>query len=178
VLARSYARQFGRCFITAMPTSLYGPNDNFDPETAHVLPALIRKVHEAKERGLATVTLWGSGRPLRELLHVDDLADACVFLAKRYSGQDPINIGSGDEISISGLASLVAEVVGYKGAFVMDGSKPDGTPRKRLDTTRMSELGWHPTIALRDGVAELYEHWLARMAAAASHLNQPQSAVP
>jgi GDP-L-fucose synthase len=176
VLARSYARQFGSCYITAMPTSLYGPNDNFDQETAHVLPALIRKIHEAKERRLGTVTLWGSGTPLREFLHVDDLADACVFLAKRYSGHEPINIGSGKEINIRGLAGLVAEVIGYKGKFVMDRSKPDGTPRKRLDTTRMDELGWGPTIALRDGIAELYAHWLERMAAATSYLKQPQSA--
>lgn len=166
MLASAYSRQFGLRFITAMPTNLYGPNDNFDPQTAHVLPALIRKIHEAKLRGSNTVTLWGSGNPLREFLHVDDLADACIFLAKEYEDASPINIGSGQEISIRALAELIADVVGYKGAFAMDVSKPDGTPRKLLDTTRMDRLGWHPTIGLRDGVAALYRHWLARSEAA------------
>lgn len=162
MLAGAYSRQFGLRFITAMPTNLYGPNDNFDPQTAHVLPALIRKIHEAKLRGSNTVTLWGSGNPLREFLHVDDLADACVFLAKEYEDASPINVGSGQEISIRALAELIADVVGYTGAFVMDVSKPDGTPRKLLDTTRMDRLGWHPTISLKDGIAALYQHWLAR----------------
>jgi GDP-L-fucose synthase len=162
MLARAYARQFGCRFITAMPTNLYGINDNFDPQTAHVLPALVGKIHEAKERGLATVTLWGSGRPLREFLHVDDLADACVFLAKRYDDASPINIGSGQEISIRDLAGLIAEVIGYEGSFVMDRSKPDGTPRKLLDTTKMERLGWRPTIPLGEGIRELYRHWQAR----------------
>lgn len=162
MLASAYSRQFGLRFITAMPTNLYGPNDNFDPQTAHVLPALIRKIHEAKLQGSNTVTLWGSGNPLREFLHVDDLADACIFLAKEYEDASPINVGSGQEISIRALAELIADVVGYKGAFAMDVSKPDGTPRKLLDTTRIDRLGWHPTISLRDGVAALYRHWLAR----------------
>lgn len=164
VLARSYARQFGRRYMTIMPTNLYGPNDNFDPQQAHVLPALIRKIHDAKTGSVSNVSIWGSGRPLREFLHVDDLADACIFLAGNYDGRDPVNVGSGEEISIRSLAELVAEVVGYQGRFVFDLSKPDGTPRKRLDTTRIEKLGWRPSIALRDGVKELYAHWLSRIA--------------
>lgn len=156
MLARSYQRQHGLTYITAMPTNLYGPNDNFDPETSHVLPALISKIHEAKLQGSDTVSLWGSGRPLREFLHVDDLADACVFLAKHYDDAEPINIGSGQEVSIRELAELIAEVVGYKGRFVHDRSKPDGTPRKRLDTTKMDQLGWRARIPLRQGIEELY----------------------
>ena len=168
MLAKAYSGQFGLRFITAMPTNLYGPNDNFDPRTAHVLPALVRKIHEAKEADLQNVTLWGSGRPRREFLHADDLADACVFLVKKYEEASPINIGSGHEISIRSLAELVAEVVGYKGAFVMDLSKPDGTPRKLLDTRKMDKLGWRPTIPLRQGVEGFYREWLSRGGSCAS----------
>ncbi|WP_274425379.1 GDP-L-fucose synthase family protein [Chelativorans sp. YIM 93263] len=161
-LAEAYSRQFGDRFITAMPTNLYGPNDNFDPETAHVLPALLRKIHEAKAARRKTVTLWGTGRPLREFLHVDDLADACAFVMKHYRSPEPINIGTGREISIAGLARLIASIVGYDGDFVFDSSKPDGTPRKLLDTSRLGALGWRAKITLEDGVRDLYR-W--RMAA-------------
>ena len=176
VLAASYARQFDRRYMTVMPTNLYGPNDNFDPAQAHVLPALIRKFHEAREDGRPGVTVWGSGKPLREFLHVDDLADACVFLAGRYEGTGPINVGSGEEISIGALAELVADIVGYRGRIDFDPSKPDGTPRKLLDTTRIGDLGWRPKIALRDGVGQLYRHWLDRMARERDPLPVPRLA--
>ncbi|PRD41691.1 GDP-fucose synthetase [Phyllobacterium phragmitis] len=159
-LAQFYNKQYGDCFISAMPTNLYGPNDNFDPETSHVLPALIRRIHEAKMSGLQSVTLWGTGTPLREFLHVDDLADACVYLMKNYSGCEHVNIGAGEEISIRDLASLIAEIVGYRGSFAYDTTKPDGTPRKRLDTSRMEAMGWHAGIGLREGISDLYARWL------------------
>lgn len=159
-LAEAYVRQYGRQFITAMPTNLYGPNDNFDPQTSHVLPALLRKIHEAKVEGRGTVTLWGTGKPLREFLHVDDLADACVFIARHYKGPEPINIGAGRELSIAALARLIAEIVGYEGAFVFDTSKPDGTPRKFVDASRLNALGWRAEISLEDGVRDLYRRWL------------------
>lgn len=158
-LAESYARQYRSRFVSAMPCNLYGPNDNFDREKSHVLPALIRKFHEAKVDGAPTVTIWGSGRPLREFLHVDDLADACVRVMRHYDGPGPINIGTGADISIADLAALVAEVVGYRGRMVFDTSRPDGTPRKLLDTSRMRELGWLPRIDLRQGIAESYRLW-------------------
>ncbi|KXF78718.1 GDP-fucose synthetase [Paramesorhizobium deserti] len=160
-LAQFYNKQYGDCFISAMPTNLYGPNDNFDPETSHVLPALMRRIHEAKVNGSPSVTLWGTGTPLREFLHVDDLADACVHLMKNYSGSEHINIGAGQEISIRDLASLIAEIIGYQGHFAYDTSKPDGTPRKRLDTSRMEAMGWRARIDLRGGIGDLYIRWLA-----------------
>lgn len=158
-LAEAFSRQFGDRFITAMPTNLYGPNDNFDPETAHVLPALVRKIHEAKVARRKTVTLWGTGRPLREFLHVNDLANACVFVMKHYRSPEPINIGAGKEISIAGLARLIAGIVGYEGGFVFDTSRPDGTPRKLLDTSRLDALGWRAEIPLEDGIRDLYYRW-------------------
>lgn len=158
-LAQFYRQQFGKCFITGMPTNLYGPNDNFDPETSHVLPALIRKIHEAKVADAETITLWGSGTPLREFLHVDDLADACVHLMKHYSGSEPVNIGSGTEISINDLALMIADIVGYNGRLRYDRTKPDGTPRKRLDTSRMDKLGWRPAVPLTLGIQDLYAYW-------------------
>ncbi|MDB5562046.1 MAG: fucose synthetase family protein [Hyphomicrobiales bacterium] len=161
-LAQACVTQHGRSFITAMPTNLYGPNDNFDPETSHVLPALLRKLHEAQINGLRTVSIWGSGNPLREFLHVDDLADACVLILKRYDDPQPINIGTGSEISIRDLALLVADVVGYRGELVFDTGKPDGAPRKLLNASKMQSLGWSAQVDLRSGVRELYEHWLAR----------------
>ncbi|GAB1580862.1 GDP-L-fucose synthase family protein [Phyllobacterium phragmitis] len=161
-LAQFYSRQYGDCFISAMPTNLYGPNDNFDPETSHVLPALIRRIHEAKVNGAPSVTLWGTGRPLREFLHVDDLADACVHLMKHYSGLEHVNIGAGQEISIRDLASLIAEIIGYGGQFAYDTTRPDGTPRKRLDTSRMEAMGWRARISLREGISDLYVHWLVK----------------
>ncbi|QNQ64196.1 GDP-L-fucose synthase [Brucella sp. 6810] len=162
--AQSCARQFGDRFITAMPTNLYGPNDNFDPASSHVLPALIRRLHEARMRGAEEVVLWGSGKPLREFLHVDDLADACLHLLRFYNGIEPVNIGSGEEISIKELALTVARIVGYEGRFEHDLSKPDGTPRKLLDTSRIEALGWQPRIRLEDGLRDVYRNWLEETA--------------
>lgn len=158
-LAEAYSRQHGKSFITAMPTNLYGPNDNFDLDTSHVMPALIRKIHDAKMSGSSTVTIWGTGRSIREFLHVDDLADAAVFLTRNYDGREHVNIGSGREISIGELAALVARAVGFEGSFVFDTSKPDGTPRKGLETSKMERLGWKPSIRLEDGIAQLYALW-------------------
>ena len=150
-------RQHGRRWISAMPTNLYGPNDNYHPENSHVLAALIRRFHESKERGDTEVTIWGTGTPLREFLHVDDLASAVEFLLKNYDEPDTINVGSGQEISISELAKLIAEVVGFEGAISHDLSKPDGTPRKILDSSRLHQLGWSPHWQLREGIVNAYE---------------------
>jgi len=151
-LCQAYRTQYGRRFISAMPTNLYGPHDNFDLTSSHVLPALIRKFHDAKGEGRKDVTVWGSGRPKREFLHVDDLADACHFLMQRYDEASHINVGTGEDLSISDLAMMVREVV-YPGAeLVFDAGKPDGTPRKLLDVSRLHALGWTHTIALRDGI--------------------------
>ncbi|MFC7334913.1 GDP-L-fucose synthase [Rhodocista pekingensis] len=152
-LCEAYRRQHGCDFISAMPTNLYGPNDSFHPENSHVLPALLRKVHEAKAAGRETVELWGSGRPRREFLHVDDLADACVHLLRHWSDERTINVGTGTDIAIAELAALIAEVVGWRGRFVYDPTKPDGTPRKLLDVSRLTALGWTPRIPLREGIA-------------------------
>ena len=160
MLGQAYREQYGMNVVSAMPTNLYGPGDNFDPETSHVLPALIRKFHEAGKSGASHVVLWGSGSPFREFLHVDDLAEACLFLMRRYDDGDVLNIGSGRDISIRGLASLVAETIGYSGEVVWDESKPDGTPRKLLDSSRISALGWQPRISLRDGLAATYAWFL------------------
>ncbi len=164
-LAEAYASQYGCRFFTAMPTNLYGPNDNFDAQSAHVLPALIRKIDTARRMNQSSVTIWGSGRPLREFLHVDDLADACTFLLEHYEDTGPVNIGSGEEISIMELTRLVAEIAGYRGEIVCDTTKPDGTPRKRLETSKLDGMGWHPKIALRDGVREVYAAWSDSQAA-------------
>lgn len=158
-LAQAYRKQFGCDFISAMPTNLYGPGDNFDLSGSHVLPALIRKVHEAKEQG-AAVEIWGTGSPLREFLYVDDCADACIHLMEHYSGEMAINVGSGDEISILDLTRLIMDVIGYQGEVVNDLTKPDGTPRKLLDSSRMNALGWTPRIALREGIAKAYAAFL------------------
>jgi GDP-L-fucose synthase len=155
-LCRSYNRQYGTNFISVMPTNLYGPGDNFDLNTSHVLPALIRKFHEAKRNSAPSVTVWGTGTPRREFLHVDDLADACVHVMARHDGNELINIGCGDDIAIGDLARLVAEVVGYEGRLEFDTSKPDGTPRKLLDVTRLGRLGWAPSIGLREGIERTY----------------------
>ena len=155
-LCQAYRRQHGADFISAMPTNLYGPADNYDLRGSHVLPALLRKVHEAKRHHLPTITLWGTGTPYREFLHVDDLADACVHLMKAYSGEGPINVGSGQELTIRELAETIAEVLGWQGQLLFDATKPDGTPRKRLDTTRLEALGWQPRIDLRAGIADAY----------------------
>ncbi|MBU6367489.1 MAG: GDP-L-fucose synthase [Gemmatimonadetes bacterium] len=162
-LCRSYNRQYGTNFVSVMPTNLYGPGDNFDLATSHVLPALLRKVHEAKVTGAPTVTVWGSGTPRREFLHVDDLADACVHLMRVHDGSELVNIGCGDDIAIADLARLVADVVGYHGALVFDASKPDGTPRKLLDVRRLAALGWSARIPLREGIAGTYQ-WFLRHA--------------
>ena len=158
-LCQAYRRQYGCDFISAMPTNLYGSGDNFDLATSHVLPALIRKAHEAKLSGAPEMVIWGTGTPLREFLHVDDLADACVFLLRNYSDESHINVGSGREISILDLAAMVARIVGYGGAITCDASKPDGTPRKRMDSGRLEALGWQPSISLEDGIADVYRRF-------------------
>lgn len=163
-LCQAYRRQWGCDFISAMPNNLYGPGDNFDLEDSHVLPALLRKIHEAKRDGRETVTLWGSGRPLREFLHVDDLADALVFLMRRYSDAPHVNIGSGEEVSINDLAALIAETVGWRGSFVHDTAMPDGVPRKLLDVSRLHAMGWTATTGLREGIAETYRWYLEHRA--------------
>jgi GDP-L-fucose synthase len=159
-MCQAYRRQYGFDAISAMPTNLYGPGDNFDLQNSHVLPALMRKIHEAKQAGQPDVTVWGTGTPRREFLHVDDLADACVFLMQHYSDEGTINCGWGEDVSISELASAIAGVVGYDGRFVYDSSKPDGTPRKLLDTSRMSALGWKPSIQLDDGLRSTYRWYV------------------
>lgn len=159
-LCQAYRRQHGCDFISAMPTNLYGPGDNFDLATSHVLPALIRKAHEARESG-DMLTVWGTGSPLREFLHVDDLADACIFLLKNFSGELPVNVGSGQEVSIRRLAEIVAEIVGCVDALEFDTSKPDGTPRKLLDCSALSDLGWSSKISLENGIRNAYEHYLS-----------------
>lgn len=160
-LAQAYRRQHRRDFISAMPTNLYGPGDNFDLQSSHVLPALIRKAHEAKHSGAATMEIWGSGMPRREFLHVDDLADACVFLMHTYSDDWHVNVGFGDDVTILELAQMVAETVGFSGEIVCDTRKPDGTPRKLMDSGRLAALGWRPRIALRDGIADTYRWFLS-----------------
>ncbi|CAN5207821.1 GDP-L-fucose synthase [soil metagenome] len=159
-LCKSYNRQHGTDYISVMPTNLYGPGDNFDLQTSHVLPALIRKFHDAKERGDESVTVWGTGEPRREFLHVDDLADACVYLMDNYSGSEIVNIGVGEDVSIRELAELVRDVVGYEGGIVHDASKPDGAPRKLLDVSRLRGLGWEAGIPLRKGVEDTYRWYV------------------
>lgn len=159
---QAYRRQYGASFISAMPTNLYGPGDNFDLETSHVLPALIRRFHEAARDRAPEVTLWGSGSPRREFLHVDDLASACVRLLEAYDDTEPVNIGCGEDLTIRELAETVREVTGYQGSIAWDTSKPDGTPRKLLDVTRLTALGFRPRIPLRDGIARTYAWWLER----------------
>ena len=159
-MCEAYRSQYGFDAISLMPTNLYGPGDNFHLQDSHVLPALLRKFHEAKQRNAAEAVIWGTGKPLREFLHVDDLASAAVFLMRNYSGAMSVNIGTGEEISISALASLVAETVGYSGRIVHDTAKPDGTPRKLLDITRLLALGWKPAIALHEGLRSTYDWYL------------------
>jgi len=162
-MCQAYRKQYGFDAIAAMPTNLYGPGDNFDLETSHVLPALIRKFHEAKASGEASVTVWGTGSPRREFLHVDDLADACVFLMQHYSSPEIVNVGWGRDISIAELAETVRDIVGFEGKIVYDTGKPDGTPRKLLDTTRLTALGWTPSISLEDGIRGTYEWYCAQV---------------
>jgi GDP-L-fucose synthase len=160
-LAQAFRRQHGRDYIAAMPTNLYGPGDNFGLHSGHVLPALIRKAHEAKREGAAALTVWGSGTPRREFLHVDDCADALVFLLRHYSGAAPVNVGSGSDLTILELTRLVCRVVGFSGHIVHDLSKPDGTPRKLLSATKLRAMGWSPGIGLESGIADTYRWFLA-----------------
>jgi len=156
-MCRAYNRQYGTSFLPVMPTNLYGPGDNFNLETSHVLPALIRKFHEAKVQGKKTVTVWGTGTPRREFLHVDDLADACLFLMEHYDGVELINIGTGEDVTIRELAEIIGNVVGFSGDLMFDTSKPDGTPRKLLDVSKITNLGWKTKIGLGEGIRETYE---------------------
>jgi GDP-L-fucose synthase len=155
-LCQAYRRQYGCDFITAMPANLYGPGDNFDPASSHVIAALLHKAHEAKTAGAEALAVWGSGRPRREFLYVEDLADALAFLLQNYSGEAHVNVGAGKDIAIGELAALIAEVTGFAGDLVFDPSKPDGTPRKLLDVSRLRALGWAPSTGLRDGLAQTY----------------------
>lgn len=157
-----YKRQYGDNFISVMPCNLYGPEDNFDLQNSHVLPALLRKFHEAKLRGDKTVTVWGSGTPLREFLHVDDLADACLFLMDHYEGEDFFNVGSGKEVTILELTQMIQKITGFEGELIMDGSKPDGTMRKVVDISRLQQLGWEPKIELEDGIRATYNWFCAK----------------
>jgi len=155
-MCQAYRREFGFNAISLMPTNLYGPGDNFDLQNSHVLPALIRRIHEAAVRGDASVTVWGSGTPRREFLHVDDLADAVLYLLQTYNAEPIVNIGWGQDVTIRELAELVMSVIGYKGGLIFDATKPDGTPRKLLDVSRLTDLGWQPRIVLKDGIARTY----------------------
>ncbi len=165
-LAEAYYRQYGDQFFSVLPTNVYGPFDNFDLQTSHVLPALIRKFHDAVESGATSIELWGSGTPRREFIHADDLADACVFLMREYSGSEPVNIGCGEDLSIAELARVVADVVGYTGEIRFDHTHPDGTPRKLLDVRRLSELGWRTRIPLEQGIQQTYEWYRQHVAVA------------
>lgn len=159
-MCQAYRKQYGFNAISVMPTNLYGPGDNFDLHSSHVLPALMRKIHEAKRQGLSEVEIWGTGTPRREFLHVDDLADACLFLMERYEGEGWINVGWGRDVTILELAQSIAQAVGFKGSFRFDATKPDGTPRKLLDITRVTTLGWRPTIQLQQGLRTTYAWFL------------------
>lgn len=160
MMCRAFRQQYGVDYISAMPTNLYGYNDNFDLESSHVLPALMRKIHDAKENNVPEVTVWGTGSPLREFLFVDDLADALVFLMNEYSGEEHVNVGTGTDVSIKELAQLICKVVGYKGKLVFDTSKPDGTPKKLLDVSKINSLGWKATVSLEEGIRKTYEWYL------------------
>ncbi|MDR3408542.1 MAG: GDP-L-fucose synthase [Methylovirgula sp.] len=163
-LCQAYRRQYGRHYISVMPCNLYGPNDNFDLATSHVLPALIRKFHEAKVSGRDEVVIWGTGTPLREFLHVDDLADGTIFLLNNYDGAEPVNCGAGFDLTIRELAEKIAHAVGFEGRLVFDTSKPDGTPRKLIDSSRIQALGWKPRIGLDEGIASTYQWFLEAQA--------------
>jgi len=162
-MCQAYRRQFGCDFISAMPTNMYGPNDNYDLQNSHVLPALIRKFHEAKAAGASKVACWGTGKPLREFLYADDLARACIFLLQHYSDAQFINVGYGSDISIKELAELIRDIIGFKGAIEWDISKPDGTPRKLMDSSRLFALGWKPQVDLPTGIRLAYEDFLKRV---------------
>jgi GDP-L-fucose synthase len=172
-MCQAYNRQHGTSYISVMPTNLYGPNDNYDLAASHVIPALLRKFHEAKVDGQPEVVVWGSGKPKREFLFADDLADACVFVMERYDGEDALNIGTGEDVSIRELAQLVADAVGYQAKIVFDAGKPDGTPRKLLDVSRINALGWRAKTSLRDGLRRTYESFLREMDTQVARLGEP-----
>jgi GDP-L-fucose synthase len=159
-LCQAFAREYGANFISAMPTNLYGPNDNFDLEASHVLPALLRKAHEARTSGARELVVWGTGKPRREFLHVDDTASACLFLLEKYDSPEIVNVGCGEDISIRELAELICDIVGFDGQLTWDTTKPDGTPRKLLDVSKLKTLGWQPRIPLREGIADTYKWFL------------------
>lgn len=159
-MCEAYRAQYGCNFISVMPTNLYGTNDNYDLVNSHVLPAMIRKLHEAKEKGTSEMTLWGTGSPMREFLHADDLAEACLFLMENYNEAELVNIGTGEDVTIKKLADLVKQIVGFQGEIVWDSSKPDGTPRKLMDVSKLHGLGWHHKIALEDGIKLAYQDFL------------------
>jgi len=161
-LCQAFRRQYGSDFISLMPTNLYGPGDNYHPENSHVLPALIQRIHQAKKDAVPTVTVWGTGTPRREFLFVDDLAEACVFVLERYTGESHLNVGSGDEATIADIAKLVAEVIGYEGKLVFDVTRPDGTPRKLLDSSKLFKIGWRPRTSLREGIELTYSEFAAK----------------
>lgn len=163
IACQSYRRQYNANFISAMPTNLYGPNDNFDLENSHVLPSLIRKIHEAKVADRKSVEIWGTGKPLREFLYVDDLADAGLFLMKNYNDSEIINIGTGKDISISNLVRIITDVINYTGEFIYNSSKPDGTPRKLLDVSKAEKLGWKARLGLREGIKKTYQWYLENL---------------
>ena len=165
-LCQSYAREYGKNFISGMPTNLYGPHDNYDLHNSHVLPAFIRKVHEAKQAGAKGITVWGTGTPRREFLHIDDLADACLFLLETYDQPDLINIGCGEDATIRELAETVCDVLGFDGSLEFDAGKPDGTARKLLDISKIKSLGWSPKIPLRDGIADAYDWFIKNQSTA------------
>ena len=160
-LIESYRREYNHNWISAMPTNMYGPGDNFDPQNSHVLPALIRRFHEAKLAGAPSVTCWGDGSPMREFLHADDLASACIFMLENYDGDVALNVGTGEDITIRELTEIIADVVGYQGEILWDTAKPNGTPRKLLDVSKLKGLGWEPKLALREGIASTYD-WYQR----------------
>ena len=159
-MCEAYRAQYGCNFISVMPTNLYGTNDNYDLVNSHVLPAMIRKFHEAKEKGASEMTLWGTGSPKREFLHADDLAEACLFLMENYNESELVNIGTGEDVTIKNLAALVKQIIGFQGEIVWDNSKPDGTPRKLMDVSKLHGLGWHHKIALEDGIKLAYQNFL------------------
>ena len=175
-MAQAYRRQYGFQAISLMPANLYGPGDNFDLTSAHVVPALIRKFHNATLSGAPEVEIWGTGSPLREFLHVDDLADAALFLMLHYDDEQIINVGTGEEVTIRDLAGIIAGIAGYRGNLVFDRTKPDGTPRKLLDISRLNSLGWRPRIAWKDGLAATYE-WYRSHVGEESPMETPASTV-
>jgi GDP-L-fucose synthase len=165
-MAQAYRRQYGFNAISLMPTNLYGPEDNFDLTSSHVLPALLRKFHEGKLAKAPAVTIWGTGKPKREFLYVEDLADAAVFLMNTYESEEIVNVGTGEDVSIRELAEMISEITGYQGKLVFDETKPDGTPRKLLDVTRLKGLGWHPKTSLKDGIRVTYQWFLDKQSTA------------